>query len=106
MQSLQTFAEPRNLIFTGTAGVDVFSHAAGLARVKCPWILGDVEWSGALEKQAVIWLAKRLKKPISKLQEEDYWQHNVHVSVPYSTSGLMPLSWLRVYYRSAPGPFP
>ena len=65
------------------AGIDTRHCYAGLARLKCPWVLGDIEWTDAYEKQAVMWLAKRLKKPISKLQEEDYWQNNVHVSLPY-----------------------
>ncbi len=46
--------------------------ASSLTRVKCPWLLGPVDWDEKLIRQAVIWLAGRLSKPILKLTDEDY----------------------------------
>ena len=46
--------------------------AADLTRLATPWVLGPCEWDEALERQAVIWLARKLRKPILKLTDEDY----------------------------------
>jgi len=46
--------------------------AAGLTRYRSPWLLGPVAWDGALIRKAVVWLARKLEKPILKLTEEDY----------------------------------
>ena len=46
--------------------------AEQLTRFRCPWILGDCDWSEALTRKAVIWLSQHLKKPILKLTVEDY----------------------------------
>ncbi len=52
--------------------------AAGqLTRHKFPWLVGPVEWTPALKKQAVIWLARLLNKPILKLVDEDYNEHGL-----------------------------
>ena len=46
--------------------------AADLTRYRSPWLLGSVAWDDALIRQAVIWLARKLDKPILKLTEEEY----------------------------------
>lgn len=46
--------------------------AAALARFKTPWLLGPVQWNLKLIRRAVIWLARKLDKPILKLTDEDY----------------------------------
>jgi len=46
--------------------------AAELTRYRTPWLLGPVAWDDALIRRAVVWLARRLEKPILKLTEEDY----------------------------------
>ena len=46
--------------------------AAELTRRKSPWLLGAVEWDAAQVRKAVIWLARKLDKPILKLTDEDY----------------------------------
>ncbi len=46
--------------------------AAKLTRFESPWLLGPVKWNPKLMRKAVIWLARRLGKPILKLTEEDY----------------------------------
>ena len=48
------------------------SAAQTLNRYRCPWLVGDVEWSESLIRKAVIWLARHLNKPILKLTDEDY----------------------------------
>ena len=49
-------------------------HAAGadLTRIRSPWILGTVTWDEKRIRQAIIWLARKLNKPILKLTEQDY----------------------------------
>lgn len=56
--------------------------AAELTRFKSPWLLGPIEsfglaWDERLTRQAVIWLARRLDKPILKLTDEDYNEHGL-----------------------------
>ena len=46
--------------------------AAGLTRFRTPWVLGSLEWTDAAIRKAVVWLARKLDKPILKLTEEDY----------------------------------
>ena len=46
--------------------------AAQLTRLKCPWLLGPVEWDEPVMRRAVIWLARKVRKPILKLTAEDY----------------------------------
>lgn len=46
--------------------------ASSLTRFNTPWLVKDCDWTTALQKKAVIWLAQKLQKPILKLTEEDY----------------------------------
>ncbi|MCC7407566.1 MAG: glucosamine-6-phosphate deaminase [Phycisphaeraceae bacterium] len=46
--------------------------ASELTRCKTPWLLGPVEWTPATIRKAVIWLARKVEKPILKLTDEDY----------------------------------
>jgi glucosamine-6-phosphate deaminase len=46
--------------------------AARLTRSQSPWLLGPVDWDRAAIRRAVIWLARKLDKPILKLTDEDY----------------------------------
>lgn len=51
--------------------------AAELTRYKTPWLLGAIEefglrWDSPMSKRAVIWLARTVNKPITKLTDEDY----------------------------------
>lgn len=43
-----------------------------LTRYHCPWTLQPVDWDEAKIRKAVIWLARKLEKPILKLTSEDY----------------------------------
>lgn len=51
--------------------------AADLTRIKHPWRVGQVEWTDALTRKAVLWLASTLKKPILKLTDEEYSEHGM-----------------------------
>jgi glucosamine-6-phosphate deaminase len=51
--------------------------AAELTRRRCPWALGPVTWDEAAQKRAVIWLARTVDKPILKLTDEDYNEHDL-----------------------------
>ena len=46
--------------------------AEQLTRCREPWVLGSVPWDDAMISKAVIWLAKKLSKPLLKLTAEDY----------------------------------
>ena len=56
--------------------------AARLTRFESPWLVGPLdsmglEWSDAVVRKAVIWLALSLGKPILKLTDEDYNEHGL-----------------------------
>ena len=56
--------------------------AARLTRFDSPWLVGPLdsmglEWTDALTRKAVIWLALELEKPILKLTDEDYSEHGL-----------------------------
>ena len=53
------------------------SAAAELTRMKTPWLLGSCQWDEILHRQAVIWLADKVKKPILKLTDEDYGENGL-----------------------------
>ncbi|MEI8228447.1 MAG: glucosamine-6-phosphate deaminase [Planctomycetota bacterium] len=58
------------------------SAAARLTRFESPWVVGSLdsmglEWTDALTRKAVIWLALKLGKPILKLTDEDYNEHGL-----------------------------
>lgn len=46
--------------------------AEKLTRCREPWDLGEVDWDETMIRKAVIWLAKKLEKPLLKLTAEDY----------------------------------
>lgn len=43
-----------------------------LTRVKTPWTLTSCHWDEKLTRKAVVWLCKKLGKPVLKLTDEDY----------------------------------
>ena len=56
--------------------------ASQLTRFESPWLVGPLEslgleWTDALVRKAVIWLALKLGKPILKLIDEDYNEHGL-----------------------------
>jgi glucosamine-6-phosphate deaminase len=62
--------------------------AEELTRVKTPWLLGEIEWTRALEVRAVIWLSQATGKSMLKLEDTDYREHRLNA--------------LLAKYRSAP----
>ncbi|MGH7524243.1 MAG: glucosamine-6-phosphate deaminase, partial [Gemmatimonadales bacterium] len=51
--------------------------AADLTRVATPWLVDEVDWTPALELDAVTWLSLRTGKAILKLTEADYTGHHL-----------------------------
>ncbi|MCJ0741891.1 glucosamine-6-phosphate deaminase [Pedobacter montanisoli] len=43
-----------------------------LTRFDTPWLVKDCTWTEELKRKAVIWLARKLRKPILKLTEDDF----------------------------------
>lgn len=48
------------------------SAAADLTRIKTPWLLSTCDWDDKLTRSAVVWLCRKLNKPVLKLTDEDY----------------------------------
>lgn len=46
--------------------------ASHLTRFRFPWLVGPVSWEASMKKRAVVWLARKLDKPVLKLVDEDY----------------------------------
>jgi glucosamine-6-phosphate deaminase len=51
--------------------------AASLTRVATPWLVRRCRWDEFLQRQAVIWLARKVDKPILMLTDEDYGEHGL-----------------------------
>jgi glucosamine-6-phosphate deaminase len=51
--------------------------AAELTRIKTPWVLGEVDWTPALELRAVLWLSETTGKSILKLDDTDYRENHL-----------------------------
>lgn len=51
--------------------------ASALTRVRHPWLVTPVEWTPALVRRAVVWLAEKVGKPVLKLLDEDYAEHGM-----------------------------
>lgn len=51
--------------------------AMHLTRVQTPWRVGPCQWDEFLTKKAVVWLCKKVQKPILKLTDKDYNDHEL-----------------------------
>ncbi len=49
-----------------------------LTGVATPWLLGNVPWTDALVKRAVLWLVEQTGKALLKLDDQDLREHNLH----------------------------
>ncbi len=54
------------------------ASAAELTGMATPWVLGNVEWTDALIKRAVLWLCGQTEKALLKLDGDDFRHHNLH----------------------------
>ena len=52
--------------------------ASKLTAVATPWVLGKVDWTDGLVKQALLWLSEQSGKALLKLDDDDFRQHNLH----------------------------
>ena len=54
--------------------------AAGsqLTASETPWALGNIEWTDALIKKAILWLCDQTGKALLKLTDDDFRNHNLH----------------------------
>jgi len=57
-----------------------------LVRIREPWIIGNCKWNEILKKEAIIWLCKKLKKPILKLTDKDYNINGISSLLNYKCS--------------------
>lgn len=51
--------------------------ASMLTRFESPWLVGEVQWSEALMKRAVVWLCRKVEKSILRLTDKDYNEHGL-----------------------------
>ena len=53
-------------------------QAAGkLTRISQPWLVSDCEWDNKLIRRAIVWLCRLTGKPILKLTNKDYTEHDL-----------------------------
>ncbi len=60
-----------------TTGYLDLAAAAGLTRIKTPWVLASVDWTPALTERATVWLAEQTGKALLKLTARDYAEHHL-----------------------------
>lgn len=53
------------------------SAASRLTRARYPWLVGPVEWTPDMVRRSVIWLARKVDKPLLKLTDEDYAENGM-----------------------------
>jgi glucosamine-6-phosphate deaminase len=51
--------------------------AERLTRLATPWKIGSCQWDDLLERKAVLWLSKQVRKPILKLTSTDYNENSL-----------------------------
>jgi glucosamine-6-phosphate deaminase len=54
------------------------ASASELTAIRTPWLVGPVRWNSAMEKRAVIWLSRKIKKPLLKLEARDFVSNHLH----------------------------
>lgn len=48
-----------------------------LTRIESPWMVGPCEWSKKFVRKAVIWLCRKVGKPVLKLTQKDYLENSL-----------------------------
>jgi len=51
--------------------------ASMLTRYESPWLVGEVQWTEALMKRAIVWLCSKVEKSILRLTDKDYNEHGL-----------------------------
>jgi glucosamine-6-phosphate deaminase len=54
------------------------SEHSQLTGVATPWLLGNIEWTDALIKRAMLWLVQRTGKALLKVDDDDFRAHDLH----------------------------
>jgi glucosamine-6-phosphate deaminase len=54
------------------------SAAREITAFKRPWVVGPVDWSPQLIRRAVIWLGLQVRKPLLKLDDDDFRAHELY----------------------------
>ena len=49
--------------------------ASQLTRIEAPWLIGPCEWTVKFKRKAVVWLCRKVGKPILALTQEDYLEN-------------------------------
>jgi glucosamine-6-phosphate deaminase len=52
--------------------------ASQLTGVATPWLLGNIDWTDALIKRAMLWLVQRTGKALLKVDDDDFRAHDLH----------------------------
>lgn len=50
---------------------------SGLTRFFAPWLIGPCNWTPKFRRKAVLWLCKKVEKPVLKLSYQDYLQNSL-----------------------------
>ena len=53
------------------------ASSAELTRRKTPWLLTSCDWNDQLIRKGVVWLCRKVDKPVLKLTDEDYNEHGM-----------------------------
>lgn len=53
------------------------ASAAELTRRKTPWLLTSCDWDDQMIRKGVVWLCRKVDKPVLKLTDEDYNEHGM-----------------------------
>lgn len=54
------------------------ASAGGLEVIATPWTLGAVDWNETMVIRAMVWLSEQTNKPLLKLDDDDFRNHNLH----------------------------
>jgi glucosamine-6-phosphate deaminase len=52
--------------------------AAEVTALRCPWVVGPVDWTPRLIRRAVIWLSLKVGKALLKLSDDDFREHELY----------------------------
>ncbi|NGP77428.1 glucosamine-6-phosphate deaminase [Balneolaceae bacterium YR4-1] len=53
------------------------ASSAELTRRKTPWLLTSCDWDDQMIRKGVVWLCRKVDKPVLKLTDEDYNEHGM-----------------------------